>query len=81
MATTDYGVNHPLAVKIWSRKLTREAITRTYARKFMGSTADSMLMVKTDLQKGPGDRVRCGLRMALNGDGISGDGTLEGYIH
>lgn len=78
MATTAYGLNHPLAVKVWSRKLFREAIAMTWAKKFMGTTTNSLFMIKSDLQKGPGDRIRCGLRVRMEGDGISGDATLEG---
>ena len=34
MATTAYGVNHPLAVKVWSRKLFRAALAETYMNRF-----------------------------------------------
>jgi hypothetical protein len=30
MATTSYGVNDPLAVKLWSKRLMREALKETY---------------------------------------------------
>lgn len=75
---TEYGVNHPLAVKAWSRKLLREALKATWFSKFMGGDSNSLVYIKNDLQKGPGDRVRCGLRMLLTGAGIAGDETLEG---
>jgi len=75
---TNYGVNHPLAVKIWSRKLLHEALKETWFSKFIGSDSNSVVMMKNDLQKGPGDRIRVGLRMLLTGDGIQGDETLEG---
>lgn len=75
---TNYGVNHPLAVKVWSRKLLHEALKATWFSKFIGTDSNSVVTLKTDLQKGPGDRVRVGLRALLSGDGISGDGTLEG---
>lgn len=78
MAVTSYGVNHPLAVKLWSKKLFHEALTQTWVAKFMGKTANSLLYYAEDLQKSPGDRIRVGLRMLLSGDGIQGDGTLEG---
>jgi N4-gp56 family major capsid protein len=78
MADTSYGVNHPLAVKIWSRKLLHEALKQTWFSKFIGTDSNSIVYLKTDLQKGPGDRVRCGLRMLLTGDGVQGDNTLEG---
>lgn len=75
---TNYGVNHPLAVKVWSRKLLHEALKETWFSKFIGSDSNSVVMMKNDLQKGPGDRIRVGLRMLLTGDGIQGDNTLEG---
>lgn len=78
MATTEYALNHPMAVKLWSRKLVREALKQTYASKFMGKTSNSLIYIKDDTSKGPGDKITCGLRMQLSGAGVSGDGTLEG---
>lgn len=78
MATTAYPTNHPLAVKLWSKRLMREALKETYASRFMGTTKDSLIYVKDDLSKSAGDRIRIGLRMQLSGQGIVGDGTLEG---
>lgn len=78
MATTDYGVNHPLAVKLWAKRLIREALKETYVSRFMGSTTDSLIYVKNELNKSAGDKITYGLRMQLSGAGIEGDGTLEG---
>lgn len=78
MATTAYGVNHPLAVKLWAKKLYRDTLKETWAMKFMGKTSNSLIMVQDDLKKGPGDRIRMGLRMQLTGRGVIGDATLEG---
>ena len=78
MADTSYGVNNPLAVKIWSRKLLHEALRQTWFSKFIGSGSDALCYMKNDLEKGPGDRIRVGLRMLLTGAGIQGDNTLEG---
>ena len=78
MATTAYGVNHALAVKLWSTKLMREALKETYVSRFMGTSKDSLIYVKNELNKSAGDRIRVGLRMQLTGAGIVGDGTLEG---
>ncbi len=78
MATSQYGVNHPLAVKLWSRKLFQEALKECWLYKFMGKDSSSIIQIKEDTQKGPGDRIRVGLRMQLSGAGIEGDGTLEG---
>jgi N4-gp56 family major capsid protein len=78
MATTSYGTNNPLAVKVWSKRLYREALKATWYSKFMGEGTDSLIQVKTELEKGAGDRITIGLRMQLTGDGVQGDGTLEG---
>lgn len=78
MATTSYGVNNALAVKLWSRKLFHEALKQTSMARYMGNGSDSMIQIQTDTSKGPGDRITVGLRMQLSGAGIQGDGTLEG---
>lgn len=78
MAVTNYGVNSNEAVKLWSRRLAREALKATYIQKFIGEGDDSVIQMRNDTKKGPGDRVRVTLRMQLTGDGIQGDGTLEG---
>lgn len=78
MADTAYGVNASEAVKLWSRKLAREALRKTYIKTFMGPGSDAMIQVKTETNKEPGDRVRNTLRMQLSGDGVQGDATMEG---
>lgn len=44
----------------------------------MGKTTSSLVYIKDETSKSAGDRVTCGLRMQLSGDGIQGDATLEG---
>lgn len=78
MAVTSYGVNHPLAVKLWARRLFREALKATYIWKFMGTDSNALVQVRDETSKGPGDRITTGLRMQLAGGGVLGDGTLEG---
>ncbi|CAB4192431.1 hypothetical protein UFOVP1244_27 [uncultured Caudovirales phage] len=78
MAVTSYGVNHPLAVKLWARRLFREALKATYISKFIGSDSNSLVQLRDETSKGPGDRITLGLRMQLAGGGVLGDGTLEG---
>jgi N4-gp56 family major capsid protein len=78
MATTDFGVNSPLAVKLWSERLFREALKQTQLYQFIGEGPDSMIQKLVEPSKGAGDKVTVGLRMQLSGDGVSGDGTLEG---
>lgn len=79
MATTAYGTNNALAVKVWAKKLLVEALKQTRYAQFKGSSStDSLVSLRTELNKSAGDRVTIGLRMQLTGPGISGDGTLEG---
>lgn len=75
---TQYGLNHPLAVKLWSRKLFHEALKQCWMSKFIGSDSGSMIQKLEDTSKGPGDRITQGLRMQLSGAGVEGDNTLEG---
>lgn len=78
MSTTDYPVNHPLAVKLWSTKLMHEALKETYFARFMGKTSDNLIQIKEETSKGAGDKITFGLRMQLVGLGVQGDATLEG---
>ena len=78
MAKTEFGVNHPLSVSVWSKSLAIEAFRKTFVGKFIGEGEDSLIMEKTDLKKGAGDNITCGLNVQLQGDGVQGDATLEG---
>lgn len=77
MATTQFGVNHPLAVKLFSKKLMHEALKATYIGQFMGKGTDTIFQLNPEL-KDVGDKLTYGLRMLLTGDGVQGDATLEG---
>ena len=78
MAKTAYGVNHPLAVKHWSRRLKVEALKATRMGQFIGTGTNSLIYRKDELKKDKGDKITMGLRVQLTGDGILGDGVLEG---
>lgn len=79
MAATEYGVNHPLAIKKWAPDLMKETLKKAYALRFMSKGKDSLCTIKTDLtDKEGGDRIRVGIRMQLKGAGVKGDNTLEG---
>lgn len=78
MAQTLYGVNAPEAVKLWRKRLARESLKATWIGKFIGDSDDSLIQVFDETSKGAGDRVSVTLRMQLIGDGVLGDGTLEG---
>lgn len=78
MAKTEFGVNHPLSVDVWSKSLAVEAFRKTFIGKFMGEGEDSLIQEKTDLKRSAGDNITCGLNVQLQGDGVQGDATLEG---
>lgn len=79
MADTNYGVNHPLAIKKWSPELMAEALKKTFVLQFMSKGKDSLVSIKTDLtDKEGGDRIRQGIRSQLKGRGVTGDNTAEG---
>ena len=78
MAVTEFGTNHPAAVKLWSRKMFQEALKQTWLYRFIGESDNSMIQILDDTQKGPGDRITVPLRYQLTSLGIQGDGTLEG---
>lgn len=79
MATTDYSVNSPEAVKLWSRKLSIEAVRDTYFGMTVGRDNNSVTMLKDELSKSEGDRIRCTLRMKPIQPGRQGDATLRGF--
>lgn len=77
MANTSFPLNHPQAVKHWSGDVFKEALKKTYSFRFMGTGSGALCQVRNEM-KSEGDRVRVGLRVQLEGEGVSGDGTLEG---
>ena len=78
MAVTTYGTNNALAVKLWSKRLSVEALKATWISRFIGEGTDAMIQIKDETQKSAGDQITYGLRMQLSGNGTLGDGVLEG---
>jgi len=78
MATTAYGVNAPEAQKLWRSQLFEEALKATWFGKFMGDSSSDIIQMMDNTKKSAGDRITITLRMQLTGDGVLGDGTLEG---
>lgn len=75
---TNYGVNHPLAVKTWAKDLFHDIIGESYFGRFSGKGPENLVQIKSEVQKGPGDKITFGLRALLTGDGVDGDNTQEG---
>lgn len=78
MATTNFAVNHPLAVKLFAKSLYHDIIGESYVGKFMGKGDGSLIQVKTETQKDAGDKITFGLRALLTGAGVTEGTSLEG---
>jgi len=75
---TSFGVNDALAVKLWSKKLDHEALKYTDIGPLIGDDANSIIHRKTEMSKGPGDRVTYAIRMQLSGAGFTENQLAEG---
>ncbi|EJF92650.1 N4-gp56 family major capsid protein [Bartonella tamiae] len=78
MATTNIGVNHPLAVKAWAKDLSVEISKATAIAPLIGKGANSIIQLKDETSKSAGDAVTFGLRYQLTGDGVTEGQMLEG---
>lgn len=78
MAVTSYGVNDALAMKAWSRKLSVEVSKATAIAPLIGTSTNSIIQMKDELNKDKGDKVTFGLRMQLSGAGVTESEVLEG---
>lgn len=78
MSTTNFAVNDPLSNKLWAKKLNAEVLKPTYFGRFMGEDSTNMIQLKTELDQNAGDKVTIGLRVQLNGDGVTEGQTLQG---
>jgi N4-gp56 family major capsid protein len=78
MATTSFGVNDAMAVKLWSKSLTVAEREYLDIAPLMGEDENSIIQIKTETSKGPGDKVTFGLVGRLTGDGKTENETAEG---
>lgn len=79
MAKTGMATGNALAKKVFEEKLHRDAVKETYfGPRFMGTGPDAVIQVKTQLEKSKGDKITFGLRMRLQGTGVTSGTILEG---
>lgn len=78
MAVERFAVNHPLAVKLWSRRMDVEALKETFFARFTGTTSNDLAVEKTETKKGEGDSITWGLRALASGEGKTEGEVLEG---
>ena len=69
--------NAGLEVTRWRKELFTQAKSDSYFSRFFGGS-DSAIQVLTDLKGAKGHKVRFGLKMKIEGSGITGDNTLAG---
>ena len=79
MAVTEFGTNDDQNVLRWSTKLMREAIGKTFCKRFMGDSDAAVIQLHHDLEQGAGDTVKYDLLMQMNGAGVTGDTRLKGF--
>jgi N4-gp56 family major capsid protein len=78
MSTTDFALNHPLAVRVWKKVLLAQSINQNPLTKYIGESKNSLIYKHMDLEKGAGSRLTYGLKRLMVGRGVTGDNTLEG---
>ena len=78
MAIKTYATGDAEVVKIWSKRLAREALKKCIIAPYISDSGDALVTLEPDTQKGPGDRVTVTLRMQFNGAGVTENETQEG---
>ena len=78
MAQTSLATGDAEVKKVWDELLFRDSVKNSYFARFMGSSSDSLVHVKSQLEKGKGDRIRFALRERLTGNGRTEGQALEG---
>ncbi len=75
---TDSVAATGLTVQQWDAKFYTEALNASIFKPFHGTSTNSVIQVKEDLTKKPGDSVTYALVNKLAGAGVTGSATLEG---
>lgn len=78
MANTTITIAPELVQQAWAKDTWKAGVEQTFFDKFTGTSADSIVQVRTELQKGDGDTINIPLLMKLKGKGVTGDDQLEG---
>jgi len=78
MAETIYPVGHPLAVKLWSKKLSVESLKAMRLSPLIGRGENSIIQLKDETSNTAGGEITYGLDYQLQGPGVTGRETLEG---
>jgi hypothetical protein len=86
MAFIEILTANGLTVEQWEASIFKEYVGQQIWKNFMGTSTDSIIQVKEDLVKKPGDAITLGIRGRVSGGqvtgnskGIGNEGTLEFY--
>lgn len=78
MATTDFPLNHPLAVRLWKKAVWAQSINENPLSQFVSESKNALIYQHNDLEKSKGSRLTYGIRRLMTARGVSGDNILEG---
>jgi N4-gp56 family major capsid protein len=78
MAQKTFSTSDALTKKVYDETLFRDVEKQIYFKRFMGSTQDSLVYVKSSLEKEGGDRITFPIRYRLTGTGRTEGQQLEG---
>ena len=79
MAILTIEATHDLTQEQWSDQLFKEHVEEIYFRPYMGTGMRSVICIKEELEKGPGETLTVGKTYLLDQDsGVEGTVTLEG---
>jgi len=73
MAYTEILTSYGVTVSQWENRIAAEYIGQLWMKNLMGPTQDSVIQVKQDLTKQPGDAINVGIRSQLKGGYVSGN--------
>lgn len=78
MGQTVIPFGDPKAQKKWSGKLFVESAKKSYFERFIGTSENSVIQRKTELESDAGDRISFDLSVQLRGSPTAGDARLKG---
>lgn len=78
VARGEITASNELTHKYWEPTLSRDIIEKNPFSPYMGTASNSVIQIKTALQKNAGDKITFGLANPLQGRGVTGAEDLEG---
>src|SRR3989304_1997759 len=75
MAYTEILTGHDLTVEQWNEDIFKDYIGQMWWKNLMGTSQNSIINVKDDLTKKPGDAITIGVRGTLQGGKVTGNAT------